>query len=254
MALAGVSNDMSMKIYKQQIETAGNTELEAMQQQLMEMQESISAQLRKRNGQDEPRQGPSKTRKMTRGKLVSASKTAEQTTEASKSSEMEAGSITVEDNNSRLESSARDLGFEKVEARRVATPAVEGPSAPILETKEASGDERKNSAKHPLAKRRVAPDGVPAVPTDTHTTNVDEPVATANNDKTVTEVEPGHDTIVKAMVEKHVDQIVDAALTPPSDMPKDGDELTTNLTVMKPASNGVETPETTVADQTFDSC
>ncbi|KAJ4392222.1 hypothetical protein N0V93_005847 [Gnomoniopsis smithogilvyi] len=239
-ASTGISDENSMTISKQKIETAGNTELEAMQQQLKEMQERINSRLRIRNGQNEPQQGPSKTRRSTRGKSVAALKAAEQTVEASEERREEVGSVTAEDNG---------IWAEAEDARLPAKPAVEGPMAPDLETKEASVDEHKDNAGLPVVKNEVAADGAPAVPTYTSTNDVDEPAPPASSDKTVTEAEPAVVTIVKATVEKHVDQVVDAALTPPSDLPKDVDELPTYLPAIKPTSNGVETPETTVADQ-----
>lgn len=251
-ALADMSDDKSMTISKQQIETAGNTELEAMQQQLKEMQERIDAQLRKRNGQHEPQQGPSKTRKTTRGTSVAASKIVEQNMEASGQPGKEAGPITAGDNTTRAE--AGDIlnpVSKEEEARQAAKPAVEVPVAANLEAKDASGDEHKgNAAKLSVVEDEGAVDGAPDVSTITHTMDMDESAPPASSDKTVTEAESNIETIAKATMEKHVDQVVDAALTPPSDMPKDDSEPpNTNLPSVKPTPNGVETPETTVADQ-----
>lgn len=126
---------------------------------------------------------------------------------------------------------------------------IEDPVAPVEEGNEDSGDSH-----HDIADLPVVENGVPAadaldVPTDTTTNTVNEAVPPSSSEKTVTETEPDKDAIVSTSREKHVDQVVDAALTPPSDMPKDTDDLLTNLPAVKPTSNGVETPETTVADQ-----
>lgn len=215
-----VSKDENISISRQKIETADSMELEAIQQQLKEMQERIDAQLRMRSGQDKPRHGLPKISKTTRGKQAATSKV-------------------PEDNDARSESGGPDLVTEATADRRAAEPTVEDPAATIENGDEASADEQNDSAELLV----VENGNVPAVPTDTYINTVNEPAPPSNSDMTA------NDALVKATVEKLVEQAVDAALTPPSDMPKDDDDLNTRLPVIKPTSNGVETPETTVADQ-----
>lgn len=239
--LGGSSQDNGVTISKQQIETADNTELEAMQQQLKEMQERINARLHMRGEQDKPRQGPSM---MTRGKRIAASKASERTTDASREPDKEVDEVVARENGQRAKSGKSDRVLVKEDGHCAAEPAVKEPVTPAMEINEASGHIHKDEGDN------VAASNSPVVPIDTDTIDADESAPPASSDKTVAEAEPGSDTILKTTVEKHVDQVVDTALTPPSDMPKGyGDDLPASLPVAKPVSSGVETPETTIADQ-----
>lgn len=247
-ALGGVSQDKSVTISKEQIETADDTELEAMQQQLKEMQERINAQLRMRVEQDKRQQGPTM---MTRGKRIAASKASERTVDASREADEEVDHpIVAKKNGSRAKPSHLDHVLVGEAGRGTTESAVTEPVTPAIEVNQAYGDRHEDGSQLHVIDDNVAIPDAPVVPTETDMKNADEPAPPASSDKTVAEAEPGNDTILKPTMEKHVDQVVDAALTPPSDMPKDyGDDMTTSLPGAKPVSSGVETPETTVADQ-----
>lgn len=201
-----------------------------MQQQLKEMQDRIDAQLRKRSGGVEPQRGPSKALKATRGKRAATSKASEQMVEASEKLSDEVESPIAEGNGARSDSGDLDLVLEERNGCRAAKPAIEDTDAAIEEP-------------------NLDASGAPAILMRTHTNKINELAPSTSSEKTMTEAELGNNTIAKATVEKLVDQVVDAALTPPSDVPKYGDDLLTEFPAVKPTSNGVETPETTIADQ-----
>lgn len=245
--LGGVSQDNIVTISNQQIEAADSTELEAMQQQLKDMQERINVQLRMRGEQDQPGQGPSM---MTRGKRIASSKASERTPDASREPIDEVDEALAMGHGQRAKSSKVDRVFMGEDDRCAAEPVVQEPVIPAIKINHASGNILKDQGEVPVVDDNVAASHAPIVPIDTNTNHTDESAPPASSDKTVAEAEPGNDTIHQATVEKHVDQVVDTALTPPSDMPKGyGDDLPASLPVAKPVSSGVETPETTVADQ-----
>lgn len=177
---------------------------------------------------------------MTRGKRIAASKASERTTDASREPDEEVDEVIAKENGQRAKSGKINRVLVREDGQCAAEPAVKEPVTPAMEINEASGDIHKDKGDN------VAASNAPVVPIDTDTNDADESAPPASSDKTVAEAEPGKPTTV----EKHVDQVVDTALTPPSDMPKGyGDDLPTSLPVAKPISSGVETPETTVADQ-----
>lgn len=182
---------------------------------------------------------------MTRGKRIAAFRASEQTTDASREPDEGVGEAVATENSQEAKSGKLDPVLVGEDDHCAAKPAVKEPVTPAMEINEAaSGDIHKDEGDN------VAASNAPVAPIDTDTKDADESAPPASSDKTVAEAAPGSDTILKTTMEKHVDQVVDTALTPPSDMPKGyGDDLPTSLPVAKPISSGVETPETTVADQ-----
>lgn len=236
-----------MNISKEQIETADNTELEAMQQQLKEMQERINARLRMRGEQNKHQQGPTM---MTRGKRIAASKASERTADASREADEEVEPIVSKENGLRVKPGNPDHVLVGGGGLGTTEPAAKAPVTPAIEVDQAYGDRHKDESELHVVDDNVALSDAAVVPTETEAEKTGESAPPASSDQTVAEAEPGNDTILKPTMEKLVDQVVDAALTPPSDMPRDyGDDLPTSLPGAKPVSSGVETPETTVADQ-----
>lgn len=217
--------DQGLSITNQSIEVANESELEEMQQQVQKLQERISAQLQLRGGESGPRSVPSKSQNGKRATMDQDSKSKQRTEVADSADEAES---TTEDNVSQ--SNDLDSVLETVDAAEV--------------TDGASVNEAGETATPNVVANGVS-HNCSAVPSSPPLVEANGFAPPSSGEKIAKVDEIGREHVVKAKV----DHAVDAALTPPADLTKDGDELSTKLPAVKATSNGVETPETTVADQ-----
>lgn len=210
----------SMPITTQSIKDANEPELERMQQQLQELQAKISNKLRMRNGENNSARCPSNTQKV---KQAALSESSNQHIEVSEKPGDDADATTVKD---RANSS----------------------NPGILDLVAASDDEDPTEA----AQFPAIQNGIPLKrSTASRTPQQSEPNGVAppsSGEEMMAETALERDPTVKGTVDKTVDQSVDVALTPPADTTKDGDDISTKVPIVKPTSNGAETPETIIAE------
>lgn len=210
-----------MPITTQSIKDANESELETMQQQLQQLQENISAQLRTRNGDNDSARAPSRT---LDDKPAAVSQSSKQHIEVSGKTGDDAEPTTVED---------RAIASDPRTEELVAANDDENPT---------------ESAECPVNQNEVSHKGSTAS-SNPQLSDTNGHAPSSNGEETVTDNALARDPMVKSTVDKAVvDQAVDAALTPPADMTKDGDDLSSKLTAVKPTSNGAATPETIIAD------
>lgn len=210
----------SIPITSQSIQDANESELRSMQQQLRQLQAKISSELRTRDEENNSARGPSNTQK---DKQAVPHESSDQQIEGVTQPGDDAEGTAVEgrataSNSGVVDVAAANDDEDPIEATKLSA-SLNGISlqrSTALRTPQLSGS---NGFARPFS-----------------------------GEETMTEKHLERDPIVKSTVDRTVDQSVDAALTPPADMTKDGDGISTKLPTVKPTSNGAETPETIIAD------
>lgn len=197
-----------MPITAQSIKDATQCELEKMQEQLQLLQENISAQLRARTGDRDSARDSSKT---LEDNLVGASENPKQHTKVSDK---------YGDNTKPCVAGVNAVNHDDDPTESVELPIIQ------------------NGASHKLS-------------TDSKTSDFSEPddlARISTTEEALTENACARDAMVQSTVDKAVEQKLEAALTPPADITKDGAALSNEVTAVKPKSNDAETPETIIAD------
>lgn len=252
-ALGVTDDDNSVYISKRRIEAATNDELRQMQAQVKRMEQRIKAQLRSRKG-DEPSQSTRVTRRKT-----SHNRAAEvpepQANQQVDLDRFDENLQPRDDHDSPMviaddgaESEHDDLGLSPGQQD---VPAVEEPTteeAPAAVVEDAPQVMYENEMPDG-SEASAAENNSPAPTSATKQANAFTGSAQSPADKEANETELDTDAVVAATVENIVDMAVDAALTPISDTAKESDELPLALPGTKAITNGIETPETTVADR-----
>lgn len=220
------------------IEAASPTELEQMEAQLRRVSKAIRAEKRKRSGDDAvAAPGPSTRRKITHdGDAEVPSTQAEQHVDLSTA----VGVPETGSNHDLPMSTEAGCGQTGPQPLDCASPAGNSPAA------EAKGAAKAIDQEAPQAAEEAAIENEPSA-TAKPLSDVANQQSTAPStaDKEAMEIGAEKNALATATIEGVVDQAVDAALTPVSDMAKDD----TEVLKIQPTQNGVETPEMTTPDQ-----
>lgn len=239
------SEDHRMYISQQHIEAASVSELSELEKKLDQMQKMVQEQRAKRHRDDLDRPGPSTRPKIshtdhgpsfwsTGGSNLGVMAGADHTSPTVISEDSPA--VDVDDNHVPIEQEATEP------ADQLAPAVITDDAAKACINKETTYKCAESSAADKASAAAV--ESLSVIPNESVVNDSEFSGPNANDD-----YEADLGTISTALVENLFDHVAEAALTPVSDAAKDGDGQSAETPIIKPMLNGIETPETTVADQ-----